>query len=422
VISLDLILPSNLKELKANLRDPLYRNSFYILFTMVIGAVAGFIFWIISAKLYSQQEVGINTALISAVNLLAILSFLGLDQSIIRFFPNRNKFMVLTTSSIVILISAIIFGVIFILGIDLWAPDLALIKDNMFAFLISLVSFALITPATNAFLALRKSKYYVYQTLFMNLRVLLVILPFLGSLGIFLSFGISSVIAVVYSFLRVFKIISETDDVKNVKIDKNYLKESFIFSAGNYLFMLFTTSPIYLLPILVLNILGSNQTAYYYITYTIASFLFMVTAAFSTSLFVEGSHGESLRKNTIKAFLAIFAILMPMALFIFLFGGYILKIFGDSYVNALDLLRVMVISSFFYSICQVYFTIEKVRNNIKDLISVSLIIFILLVCLSYIMSLHFGIIGVGSAWVISYLLGSIFALFKISKLNNPEKS
>ena len=255
MISLDLILPSNLKELKANLRDPLYRNSFYILFTMVIGAVAGFIFWIISAKLYSQQEVGINTALISAVNLLAILSFLGLDQSIIRFFPNRNKFMVLTTSSIVILISAIIFGVIFILGIDLWAPDLALIKDNMFAFLISLVSFALITPATNAFLALRKSKYYVYQTLFMNLRVLLVILPFLGSLGIFLSFGISSVIAVVYSFLRVFKIISETDDVKNVKIDKNYLKESFIFSAGNYLFMLFTTSPIYLLPILVLNIL-----------------------------------------------------------------------------------------------------------------------------------------------------------------------
>ncbi|HEY0196027.1 MAG TPA: hypothetical protein VGC02_00495, partial [Methanobacterium sp.] len=64
----------------------MYQNSFYLLLTLVSGAVLGFIFWIIAAKIYSQQEVGINTALISAVNLLAMISFLGLDQSIIRFF------------------------------------------------------------------------------------------------------------------------------------------------------------------------------------------------------------------------------------------------------------------------------------------------------------------------------------------------
>ena len=247
----------------------------------------------------------------------------------------------------------------------------------------------------------------------MNLRVILVLLPFLGSLGIFLSFGISSLIAILFSFIMIYRKIEKSPDDKILRIDKEFLKESFHFSAGNYFFMLFATIPLYLLPLLVLNVLGSDQTAYYYIAYTIASFLFMVSAAFSTSLFVEGSHGESLRKNTIKSLLAIFSILVPLALFIFFFGGYILEIFGKDYTNGLELLRVMVISSFFYSICQVYFSIEKVRNNIKDLIIISLLIFILLVSLSYFLMFNYGILGVGYAWIISYFLGSIVVLYKI---------
>jgi O-antigen/teichoic acid export membrane protein len=184
----DIILPRNLKEFKAHLRDPLYRNSFYILLTLFFGAVLGFVFWIIAAKIYSQSEVGINTALISAVSLIAVISFLGLDQSIIRFFPERNQFKVLVTSSIVIMFSTILFGIIFVLGINIWSPELALIKNNLLAFFVSLVAFSLTTPTANAFIALRKGKYYFYQNLFMNLRVVLVFIPFLGSLGIFLSF------------------------------------------------------------------------------------------------------------------------------------------------------------------------------------------------------------------------------------------
>jgi O-antigen/teichoic acid export membrane protein len=417
VIIVDIILPRNLKEFKAHLRDPLYRNSFYILLTLFFGAVLGFVFWIIAAKIYSQSEVGINTALISAVSLIAVISFLGLDQSIIRFFPERNQFKVLVTSSIVIMFSTILFGIIFVLGINIWSPELALIKNNLLAFFVSLVAFSLTTPTANAFIALRKGKYYFYQNLFMNLRVVLVFIPFLGSLGIFLSFGISSLIALIFSFIFIYRLkIKRTSDEKILKIDWGFLRDSFHFSAGNYFYVLFATIPIYLLPIIVLNVLGSAQTAYYYIAYTIASFLFMISAAFSTSLFVEGSHGESLRKNTIKSLVAIFLILIPLAIILYFFGGYLLGLFGKNYTIGFDLLRVMVISSFFYAICQVYFSIGKVQKNIRDLIIISLLIFILLVGLSYFLMLQFGILGVGYAWIISYFVGSIFVMVKIRKL------
>lgn len=414
---MNIILPRNLEEFKRHLRDPLYRNSFFILLTLVSGAVFGFIFWIIAAKIYSQSLVGINTALISAVSLIAVLSFLGLDQSIIRFFPERNQLNILITSSIVITFSTIVFGIIFILGINLWSPELAFVKNNLFAFFISLVSFSLTTPTANALIALRKSKYYFYQNLLMNLRIVLVILPFLGSLGIFLSFGISSFIALIFSFVFIYRLkIKRAVDEKILKIDWSFLRESFHFSAGNYLFVLFTTIPIFLLPIIILNVLGSEQTANYYIAYTIASFLLMISAAFSTSLFVEGSHGESLRKNTIKSLIAIFSILIPLAIVLYLFGGYLLGLFGKNYLNGLNLLRVMVVSSFFYAITQVYFSIGKVQKNIRDLIIVSFIIFILLVSLSYFLMLQFGILGVGYAWIISYLFGSVFVLYKIRNL------
>ena len=413
---LDKIFPSNFRDFRTIVQDPLYQNSFYLILTMVLGAVLGFIFWIVAAQLYTQEEVGINTALISAVSLLAIISYLGLDQSIIRFFPDKNKFNIMTTSSVVILISTILFGIIFVLGIDLWAPDLALVKNNLLAFFMALIAFTLSGITGNAFIALRKSKYYFYQNLLMNLRVLLIFIPFFGSLGIFLSFGISVLIAIIFSYILIFKIIKPETTEKVQIIDWDFLWDSFHFSAGNYFFMLFGSIPVFILPIIVLNVLGSGQTAYYYITYTIASFLFMLSSAFSTSLFVEGSHGESLRENTKKSLIAIFSLLIPLAGLIFIFGKYILGLFGSDYVNGLDLLRVMIISSFLYSICQVYYSIGKVRNKIKDLILVSLVISILLIGSSYFLMDIFGIVGIGYAWVISYLAGSILVILKIKNL------
>jgi len=78
-------------------------------------------------------------------------------------------------------------------------------------------------------------------------------------------------------------------------IDRGFLNDAFHFSAGNYLAGLFITCPNLILPIMVLNTLGAEQAAYYYIAFAIASLLFMIRNAVSMSLFVEGSHDEALK-------------------------------------------------------------------------------------------------------------------------------
>ena len=68
-----------------------------------------------------------------------------------------------------------------------------------------------------------------------------------------------------------------------------------------------------ILPIMVLNVLGAEQAAYYYIAYAIAALLFMIPGAISTSLFVEGSHGEALKRTVVKSLVTIFSLLVPAA-------------------------------------------------------------------------------------------------------------
>ena len=59
------------------------------------------------------------------------------------------------------------------------------------------------------------------------------------------------------------------------------------------------SAPNMLIPIMVLNVLGAESTANYYITYAIVSILFMIPYAFTTSLFVEGSHGGEMKKSVL---------------------------------------------------------------------------------------------------------------------------
>ncbi|MGB9937050.1 MAG: oligosaccharide flippase family protein [Methanobacterium sp.] len=409
-------LPS---KIKSYLTDPLYKNSLYILLSLIFGSFFGFIFWIIAAVIYPEEFIGINTALISSITLLAMLSYLGLDQSMIRFFPEGNKAKMFITSTLIVIITTILAGIIFLIGINIWSPELSIINENIFIFFIFLLAASLMNLPSNAFIALRQNKYYLFQSITMGIRVLLLFLTVsLGVLGIFYSYGISSIITFFFSFYFVYRFRMKSVKINKEIIDIEFLKKSFHFSTGNYIIGVFTLAPVYLLPIIVLNTLGTESTAYYYIAYSIASLLFMIPMAFSTSLFVEGSHGESLKKNTLKSFLAIFSLLVPIALILYFFGGFFLGLIGKGYIGGYGVLKAIAVASFFVAICQVYFSIKKVQKDIKSIILISALIFILLIGLSYLLMLYYGIRGVGYAWIISYLAGNLIIL--INELFNSS--
>jgi O-antigen/teichoic acid export membrane protein len=398
--------------LNSNPIDSFVHNSLFIMLSSISGAGFGFIFWMLAAKYYSPENVGIATALISAMGLLVLLSKLGIDFSIISFFPIKDKSELFSTSIIVTTIAVILLGLIFIFGIDIFSPELSILKNpvNIIIFLIVLSINSITTFSGISFIALRKAKYHSIQSMINGFRILfLIILIGGGAMSIFNSIGLSFFISLIFSF---FFLKRSGIEIK-FTIDFTFLKESFHFSAGNYFINMFMVGSTTILPILTLNTLGAENAAYYFISYSIASLLYMIPNSAGLSLFVEGSNGESMKKTAIKSMTIIYLLLIPSILILYFFGGIILKVISIEYsAKCIELLQLIVLSYLFQGVNHTYFAIRRIQKKIFNLTILTGLYFILILGLSYIFMLMFGLNGIGYAWIASN--GILFLLIGLN--------
>lgn len=404
----------NKLNIKKTLKKNLFKNSFYIISGTYLNAAFGFFFWILAASLYSKEDFGISVAILSAMTLMSIFPLLGLDQSLIRFFPEGHEKEKLMTSITVVVTSTIIITTIFILNINLFSPNISIIQNIAIPFIAIVIFSAIFTLFSSALISRRNGKGYFIQYLLTGSRIIL-LAPFVvfGSFGILYSVGLGYLISLILPFLVFIKL----GFIGKPTINTNYLKKSLGFSGTNYIITLATLTPYQLLPIIVLNVLGASNVANYYMAFTISSLLFLIPSAFSISLFVEGSQGESLKKNVLYSIIGIFVLLTPLIIILYFFGGLILGFIGKGYVEALDLLRIMIFSSYFMSIYQIFLSIKKVQKDVKSLLLISTLNFLFLIILSYIFMVNFGLNGIGYAYLLSYCLSSVMVIFLIKKEN-----
>ena len=142
-------------RLKRLFHIPLYSNALYLMIASAASALLGFVFWIIVARFYTPEDVGLASAAIAAIGLLALFSYLGLGAGLVRFLPGSGKdasSMVNTVFTISTLTS-ILAAFIFIAGLGFWSPALLFLRQNpiyLAAFVLFTIVFTLssltITP------------------------------------------------------------------------------------------------------------------------------------------------------------------------------------------------------------------------------------------------------------------------------------
>ncbi len=405
------------QRLKQFLTTPLYSNAVYLIANNAVTSFFGFIFWMVVARFYSEVDVGFASATISALTLVSMLSLVGLDFSIIRFLPQARKPQELINScfTLTTLISLVVAG-IFVAGSDFWSPALSFIKESA-VFCTVFIVIAATGPLSNlidfTFIAKRRAGFVLSKnTIFSLLKIPLPILfvLFFHSFGIVASWGIAVGIAVAVSLLLFLpKVENRYKPVPTLNL--SLLKGMWGYSSGNYLASLFTAAPTLVLPIMVVNLLGPVQNAYFYIALMIATFLFTIPLSVSQSLFAEGSHfEEKLRENVIKSVKFTFLLLVPAVILIILIGKWILLAFGTSYsVNALHLLWILAISSLPLGINFIYTSVLRVTGRIKELIALWGFIAVTVLVISYLVMPATGIIGIGYTWLGAQGISAIYA-------------
>ena len=241
------------QQIKQRISRPLYRNSLFLMANVVVTTALGFFFWMVVARFYTEAEVGLGAAIISAMTLLALVGKLGFDAALIRFLPKAERPVdminsCLTLSGIVALVAAVIF----LAGLNIWSPALDFIRQNM-VFSLAFVFFALCWTLSglmdSIFVARRRAEFVLSKNVIISLLKIplpIIMVLFFRAFGIVSSWGIAIAIAV---SLLLFLPRVQNPYRPVPKLNFGLIRGIWRYSAGNYSAELFGAGPALILPI-----------------------------------------------------------------------------------------------------------------------------------------------------------------------------
>jgi len=205
-------------------------------------------------------------------------------------------------------------------------------------------------------------------------------------------------------------------------VRREVLNDVLHFSFGNYIARIFESLPTFVLPIMVVNILGVEKNAYFYIAWQISMLLLAIPRFTSISLLVEGSYNkEELGRNVKRALKFIFILLGAAIIGIFLFGKYLLWIFGEEYaVNSFEVLSILVLGSFPFALNALYASVKRIKKEINLVVWIYGGIAVTTVVVSYLLMQGIGLIGVGIGWLIGNLVAASGIGIKLGLLSETD--
>ncbi|MGY4884365.1 MAG: lipopolysaccharide biosynthesis protein [Nanobdellota archaeon] len=408
--------------------DSLYRNSIYLMLSSAVMALFGFFFWLICARLFPAEQIGLATTIISVMGLVASFSVLGLNTGLIRYLPNaKDKSKKINTTFTIVALVTIIVSCIFLIGIKEFSPRLVFIKENIilsFAFIIFMIVNSLGSMVESVFVAFRKAKFVLVKNSVFS--VVKLGMPFLfiayGSFGIFSAY--MSAMLIGFGVVLLILIFKFNYHPKFVFYDSVIMKMG-RYSFGNYVAGFIGGLPLMLIPLMITNLLHPETTAYYYMAMMIASLLFVIPSATTNSLFAEGSHNEKgLKKNVTKSIWIISLLLIPAILITMLFGKYILLAFGKEYsAQGFNFLRLMALSGIFVSVNSIFGSVFRVKKRIREIIVRSIVGCIVILGLSYLF-IHqgLGLMGIAYAYMIGQIIIAVFYWMTYKKKEKVGKN
>ena len=319
-------------------QDEMTWNSLFLVMSTGLQSGTGFLFWIITAHLFSVSDVGKGSALISGVSLIGSLALIGLNIGMGRYLPSaRNRDALISSGLAMVAAIGALGALLYILLTPLIAPGLAFVEKSP----VLTIIFALITSATavntltdNIFIASRKAK---YTTLVdgviggLGKLALVSILAGAGAYGLFLASAIGTVLAAIASLLLILTAMRVRIDLRR---PIETLKPLLRFSAANYIGNVINILTALIVPIMLLDRLGAESAAYFFVALQMAQIVYTAALALEQTFLAEGSRADAdmrqLRRRSLRLLVLFF---VPTAGVMIGLGRWLLLAFGQPYYH-----------------------------------------------------------------------------------------
>lgn len=396
--------------------DTIIKNTVFLIITNVFNMAAGFFFWMLATRLYTPNDVGIISAIISSMSLIAIISSVGLPMALTLYLPVNAKSAnnIINSSLIVCIIISIIVALIFSLGIGIFAPKLKIMLGSlglvvMFAMATMMSTISLLI--NGIFNAGKKSSFQMVKENSFGITkiLLLIILSGFGAMGIFISWSLGLVVAMAIGFFLMFKLWRYSPTAKFDPIIKKMAR----FSVGNYVAGIFYNLPKFIFPIIIVNTISADSAGYFFIAMTIAGLFYGVPEAIAGPFLADSHDKEKFWVNVNKAIRFDMCLLIPGLLILAIVGRFVLGVFNPNYAaNSFNTLMILAVASIPISLITTFNMIRNAQKKVTVSIKVDAFVTIMTIILSIPLMKMLNIEGIAISYLVANIIAAIIIILK----------
>jgi O-antigen/teichoic acid export membrane protein len=397
-------------------RQSLVRTGHLLVANSVLNAGTGVGYWLLAARLNPPAVVGINSAAISAMMLLAGIAQLNLMSTLLRFVPSAGAAAGTMIRGAYVIGAGLsgLAAIVFLLGMGEWAPHLQSLLGSPLAaagFVVFTMCWALFVMQDNALIAVRRAAVVpVENSSFAVLKIILVVAfsLTLARAGIWLSWSGAMVITVAVTTWYLFRraVPSFAAARPQVIAQVESARELGRFIGPDYIGAVAYIASTSLVPILVLDLTNPRESAVFSLSWSICVALYAVAIAFGQSLVAHGAvRDDQLDQYHRQAMRQTLRLLVPVVALTIVLAPVGLSFFGAWYASQGTLtLRLLALSAVPNAV--VSLAVSRARAARRTTSAMVLLVALcgLVLCLTVVLVPRLGIEGGAIAWLAAQLL------------------
>ncbi|WP_028929929.1 oligosaccharide flippase family protein [Pseudonocardia asaccharolytica] len=389
----------------------MHRDGLALVLSSALTSGVGLLYWVVVARLFPPEVVGVNQVALSTMMLLGGVSHLNLTYALLRFVPvagRASRRLVVAGYLVTALIASLVGGV-FALGARIWAPQLleAVGQLNLLVFfMLATPVWAIFTVQDYVLTGIRKATIVPLENLsFSLLKIVLLALAawFTVQGGIAVSWVAATAVVVLgvnlWLLLWALPAHGRENAGKAVPITLGSIAT---YLRADYAGAVFWQAAITGLPVLVLARLGPGAAATYGIVWQIGMALYLVASGMGQSMVAHTATDPGGLEAAHKALVTkALTLIVPVVAVLVLAGPVALSIFGPHYVEfGTGALVLIALSAVPNVITAATVSSARVRQRMGVLFAVPATIATIVIVLSWALTPYLGITGVALAWLI----------------------
>lgn len=417
-----------MRRQRAQLRNrldaaPVVTSSLSLMTGTILTSALGLVFWIVAANLYDTADFGVATTAIYTMMMLADVAALGLRSGLVRYLPlsGRATGRTIAWGYGLAAVSAGLTGIGFLVGLDIWAPDL----DELTSTVLTFSFFALATACWALFnlqdavlVSLRKAPWVPIENGIFGLLKIALLFPFADwspGLGIFWAWTLPVfpiVVAINVLVGRHMRTRGSAGVDGGPERDGPPLREMLSFSLADWLSSIARLAAFVAIPLMVLASEGKVMAGYFNVAWIITFTVFTLSINAAHALLAENSHEQHQeQRNTVQAGLLSLGLTLPIAVVGVVGAPLLLLVYGADFSdNASSVLRILLIAAIPNVVHQIYVGRLRSQGRMAAVITLETVLSITVIGLSWVLLSRYGLVGVGLAWLIGLSILASYAI------------